>query len=1329
MKYNKFIHVNENFSPVFDLENETDNEWLLFIPNDKFRDILSSAIDSLDVTKDRNPIWLQGTYGTGKSHATSVIKHLLCDEDIHDFDLDQPQLSAKLESFREKNNVFPVVIKGTSTIGTPEKFRSTIQTAVKNALNENNKRVSVDSDFEHMISLIDSDLINIQEEHIKGTKLEAFPIEEIEKRLENKETDILIELEKILNQSGVNPFVQINVVEWLKEVQKELKEKYDIDYLMIFWDEFTGALNQPNVEDILLEIQNIAEAKEFGISLFIVSHRTRSSQMDINEEKIEKILDRFERKYYSMEPIATYELMERSIKKDNEWNEYKDRFLEKIRPLINKISLNEGPKVKNALINLYPIHPYTAYLATFIAQEIGSTERSIFKFLHDNTDYGFKNFIDNIDVEERYFLTSEYLWDFFYDDFDQKEDEKISSAIKKFKLHRETLNNEGDEYEKIFKVVLLLNILYKIAEVGKESLAIPTRDNINNVFIGSIYEDDVDKVLDYIDNNGIINETPDHLFELTTNALPQDKVSQAYKKIMNNIKLIDLLDSRKIENIKNSISSKVIRDTEIEVRDASIQKNRLISDLEKGIFKADGHLHMILFIPKTDKELLSIKDIVESVSNEGHLKDTIIAISENSFKESNLKQCIEFKARAKVAREYSYTEDIKLNEDYADKRIQDWVNKIKYGLVSWYYDAEKGKANFSTLYTDINENLSMKLFSKGLENIEETRTNKNFWKTTNAKSQAERFLNASNYQDLREILGNNWRTLAIFNTNTGQKIVDENLILIDECPDSHPIKLIQEFVDEKLTNAQRKGKFNLGRELKPLLEPPYGLYPNLINIGALAFTLRKYVKKLYDDKGNSINANRMKDYVVNIFDYWSKDKKEEKLYVRFGSEEETQLIELIIKIFGLEVDPNEQSIDVVRWQIRHWIKSKKAPLWLFKYSDDATDTLKDLIETLSILLKNDDENHHDEIVIDSYDKLKANRFDFESLIYQDVEVLFNNLILSVSNVSKEKILTIKEYLFKSFPEEVDSWDEDIARNKISSWINLDVDKTRAYNQIENMYLDIIKKLNTSELKNTEELKNKIDSDFDGLRDDIKSVMQIDDIQKVTDKAETLKTENIAKINELLDKISIEDDKKKARDHIKMALSNVLDHLRITGLTNQYELNKEFNNGFKSLCEELDEASKIAVVEEIVDKSNDLRTEYINKTDEEVRAALEKEKSQSIDEINKISNNLLKELENCELEDTDELKENIKADFNESCEAITKSISFNGIGEVMKEVNDLQSKYQDIIIELINNLPSNEEILDEIKEADSNKVKEVIIQFLRENEDMIKNFALYMKKGE
>ena len=92
MKYNEFMHINEDFIPVFDLENEeADQYWSLFIPNDKFRDILSSAIDSLNPTNQKNPIWLQGTYGTGKTHATSVIKHLLCDETLPDYDLEDNQ--------------------------------------------------------------------------------------------------------------------------------------------------------------------------------------------------------------------------------------------------------------------------------------------------------------------------------------------------------------------------------------------------------------------------------------------------------------------------------------------------------------------------------------------------------------------------------------------------------------------------------------------------------------------------------------------------------------------------------------------------------------------------------------------------------------------------------------------------------------------------------------------------------------------------------------------------------------------------------------------------------------------------------------------------------------------------------------------------------------------------------------------------------------------------------------------------------------------------------------------------------------------------------------
>ena len=181
MKYNDIIHINEKFIPVFDLENEeNDQYWSLFIPNDKFRTILSSVIDSMDKNNQKNPVWLQGTYGTGKSHATSVIKHLLCDEKIpEDFDLESKQLTAKLNSFRDQNNVFPVVLKGTSNINDSRTFKYTVQTAVKNALNKADMRVTIPSEFDNMIK--QSEMIESIKEINKLFHLIRHPLHHLKK--------------------------------------------------------------------------------------------------------------------------------------------------------------------------------------------------------------------------------------------------------------------------------------------------------------------------------------------------------------------------------------------------------------------------------------------------------------------------------------------------------------------------------------------------------------------------------------------------------------------------------------------------------------------------------------------------------------------------------------------------------------------------------------------------------------------------------------------------------------------------------------------------------------------------------------------------------------------------------------------------------------------------------------------------------------------------------------------------------------------------------------------------------------------------------------------
>ena len=79
-KYSDYIKM-QDFLPVYDMTDETPDMWRTFIPTKQFCDLLQrsiTAITSSDISKRRS-MWVRGTFGTGKSHASSVVRHLLCD--------------------------------------------------------------------------------------------------------------------------------------------------------------------------------------------------------------------------------------------------------------------------------------------------------------------------------------------------------------------------------------------------------------------------------------------------------------------------------------------------------------------------------------------------------------------------------------------------------------------------------------------------------------------------------------------------------------------------------------------------------------------------------------------------------------------------------------------------------------------------------------------------------------------------------------------------------------------------------------------------------------------------------------------------------------------------------------------------------------------------------------------------------------------------------------------------------------------------------------------------------------------------------------------------
>ena len=74
MKWSEVVSLNEAFVPACDIKANDNNYWKQFIPHENFYDLLNKTLEMYK--NKQKAIWLQGTYGSGKTHATMVIKEI-----------------------------------------------------------------------------------------------------------------------------------------------------------------------------------------------------------------------------------------------------------------------------------------------------------------------------------------------------------------------------------------------------------------------------------------------------------------------------------------------------------------------------------------------------------------------------------------------------------------------------------------------------------------------------------------------------------------------------------------------------------------------------------------------------------------------------------------------------------------------------------------------------------------------------------------------------------------------------------------------------------------------------------------------------------------------------------------------------------------------------------------------------------------------------------------------------------------------------------------------------------------------------------------------------
>lgn len=1080
MKYSEIIGVERHFKSAFDITSDTGESWKTFISNEKFENNVNQILNCFTspVLNKRNSIWIQGTYGTGKSHSLAVIKHLLCDEysAIEDYlpKLNKVQLRSTISNFRREKRVFPVVLKGVYAITDVADLTYTIQQQVSVALQNAGVEISTRTDFQSALQILQNGTLDSFFEELLSSNYElnsyACNKAQLISSLERHETKVLRIIVDELKKAGLGGFRTHNIIEWLAEIKKELSDRGIADYLLIMWDEFTSLLEISARRSILNVMQDIAELSKteiengtdtVGVYLLLVTHKRleqTESYKDLKEDERNMAKARFVELDYDMQPTTTYHILSGALdrKMPQKWEMLRQKNMLEVPSVKNVVDfivdgdiVNAG-EVKNKILSLYPFHPYTSYLATFVSRVVGDAERSIFEFLNDEEN-GFKKFLQ-LDVEEVRFLTADYVWDFFYKTFESNSAGRFDAITNKYKLVVDSIEERGGQFVAVLKTILLLNILYRVtttdADVSEKNMVNPSTNNLISAFSGVMTESEVRKILDEIDDAQIIHRNPDGIFEVASSSLPQKKILEEKKKMYSEkedvSKILETYSIKAIGKLRNTISRSIPRMVDVQLFWGG-DKEHLLKGRILGKLKIPYAVNIALFVYRGEtKELdnllgrsemtfLDSKDMLERISKEEEFKNTIFIAANTVLGNKRYEAYMDSIAQESVARSLQMDDERRDGASNAEKWILKWVDEIiNSGMADIVFRGDSIHIPFNQCNKYLKDSYIGTIFKYGLDDLPVPTT---AWAQQTSKKAVELVLYAPTKTDFEKNKGADGAIKSLLSY--------ENVLLFDEelnlvCNDERiPIVKVCREVQRIIEKNKKEAQINLADELRFLTFPEYGYYQNRLFMAAVAFALRPYVDRMYTSgSGQRIDKTVMKDVIVSMFVYWDNNKKfNDKFIVRMSTEEERELTEKLNMVFGIA---DKEGLLGTKWAIRETFQKKgKAPLWTLKYIDSPNEKYKEFVDKLFKFSKSTDENIDQSFIEDLLVGIKT--FDvelsnvLEGIKSDDCLDVFIRKELAGIGKSIDSLEEVRDFLAGRMSGEIVFWEEKEIHEQILYW--------------------------------------------------------------------------------------------------------------------------------------------------------------------------------------------------------------------------------------------------------------------------------------------------------
>ncbi|TDA65831.1 MAG: hypothetical protein D9V47_12060 [Clostridia bacterium] len=541
-RYGDFLAVSEDFIPVFSEEVDKNHQgnWKFYIPHAQMRNLLEKLIAALERAHggDKRSLWLTGAYGTGKTYASFVVKHLLEDdlEAIEDYFQKHQILTPlwpRFKALRQNNRCLVIYRSASGYITSNRRLMMEVQQAIKDQLQSRGySNAFSESLMDQLVNKLSdpSGIFNWEAAFTKyrGRFRTAAAAEEVIERLRAGDVRLGEQVAAVLEEEGLTLVDSPAAVKaWIKEVIAA----NDLQGIVFIWDEFTEffANNVP-----VTPLQELAQATaDMPFYLFLVTHRALNQFTRIDEDTRKKLLDRFHNCQLEMTPVTAYKLIANVIEaqpdRRSEWEAKLDSLWSKVDVAVFHINVLGERVNKDDLKRMAPIHPFTAYLLATISSLYSSSQRTLFQFLKTEAPGSFQWFIANYPQDNWYWLTPEYLWQYFFEDVKIESIEAISDLLSHYRSARDSLS---EEELRVFRVMLLLIALWRQTQ-GAHDLLKPSLSVLKRMFVGTELYQRVGEVADGLCARGVMLAVPagnDCEYIIPTNTIDQAKLEECRRR-------------------------------------------------------------------------------------------------------------------------------------------------------------------------------------------------------------------------------------------------------------------------------------------------------------------------------------------------------------------------------------------------------------------------------------------------------------------------------------------------------------------------------------------------------------------------------------------------------------------------------------------------------------------------------------------------------------------------------------------------------------------------------------------------------------------------------